>query len=334
MNYTFHSTDPDNYNEVFCPIFYSGVCKRVKWWVSEITSIHNIIVLNPDDYIKFEIENDLGVREEVIWHPEKRYTDITSNFDCDFNDDDTVDIQIYRTELNTFKFESTHWFKIWDMSYNCKQVFGLYYLDKVEIEAPATEYDDLNNPVYFVIESKAVGYGNSTSVWFLISNLGQPNQITTHNNKWTPIFPSVVMNIQNTFQDRCSISYNNADYQTTSPTSALSNLRVKLVDGNLEPLHLLNPLYVTVYVQEIPDEETSPIEEQMAYIEKSAEIDALIKNTMSKLHEKKATSSASVEKGVSEEPPPPDFPEQKETSPQEIKLEQDTMNELEQVSSE
>ena len=245
MNYTFHSTDPDNYNEVFCPIFYSGVCKRVKWWVSEITSIHNIIVLNPDDYIKFEIENDLGVREEVIWHPEKRYTDITSNFDLDFNDDETVDIQIYRTELNTFKFESTHWFKIWDMSYNCKQVFGLYYLDKVEIEAPATEYDNLNNPVYFVIESKAVGYGNSTSVWFLISNLGQPNQITTHNNKWTnqitthnnkwtPKFPSVVMNIQNTFQDRCSISYNNADYQAVSPTSALSNLRVKLVDGNLE----------------------------------------------------------------------------------------------------
>ena len=72
------------------------------------------------------------------------------------------------------------------MSYNCKQVFGLYYLDKVEIEATPTEYDELNNPVYFVIESKAVGYGNSTSVWFLISNLGQPNQITTHNNKWTP----------------------------------------------------------------------------------------------------------------------------------------------------
>ena len=330
MNYTFHSTDPDNYNEVFCPIIYSGVCRQVKWWITEITSIHNIIVLNPDDYIKFQIENELGAREEVIWHPEKRYTDITSNFDLDFNDDERVDVQISRTELNTFMFTSTHWFKILDMSYNCKQVFGLYYLDKVEIEATPTEYDDLNNPVYFVIESKAVGYGNSTSVWFLISNLGQPNQITTHNNKWTPKFPSVVMNIQNTFQDRCSISYNNADYQAVSPTSALSNLRVKLVDANLEPLHLLNPLYVTVYVQEIPDEEKEGTEEAMLMLETNAQTQKLIEETRKNYNETMAMKNQVVEQGIALESFLAQFPEKEETKPEDIKLDQDIATELTQ----
>ena len=58
MKYTFHSTDPDNFNEIYCPIIYPGVCRRVRWWVNELTSIQNIIVLDTTDYITFYLEGD------------------------------------------------------------------------------------------------------------------------------------------------------------------------------------------------------------------------------------------------------------------------------------
>ena len=43
MKYTFHSTEfPVNFNEIYCPIIYPGVCKRLRRYVNELTSIHNI----------------------------------------------------------------------------------------------------------------------------------------------------------------------------------------------------------------------------------------------------------------------------------------------------
>ena len=300
MNFTFHSTDPDNYNEVSCPIIYTGVCKHVRWWASELTTIHNIIVLDTNDYIKFGVGDEL-MMDELIWHPSQRFTDINANFDITFNNDnESDDIHIERTELNTIKLTSSSWFKILDMSYNCKQVFGFYYLDNVDVECEY-QYEGKDKDKY-VIESKSIGYRNLTPVWFLISNLGQPNQITTHNNKWTPIFPSVVMNIQNTFQNECNITYNNSDYQSISPTSALSNLRVKLVDGNLEPIHLLNPMYITIYVSEIPEEEKQPLKEAMMETEVNKEVMQVIKDTMTKYHQRKEENNKEVEEGISKEP--------------------------------
>ena len=43
--YNFHSTDPDNFNEVQCPVIYTGTQDRVRWLVSDITTNHNMVVL-------------------------------------------------------------------------------------------------------------------------------------------------------------------------------------------------------------------------------------------------------------------------------------------------
>ena len=313
MNYTFHSTDPDNYNEVRCPIIYTGVSKFVKWWASELTTLHNIIVLDTSDYIIFE--NEIG--EQRTWHPSQRFTDINANFDISFNNDNKDDdVQIKRTELNTIKLTSFEYFRIIDMSYNCKQVFGFYYMDKVDVESQLVlEGDDKDK---WVIESKSIGFKNLTPVWFLISNLGQPNQINTHNNKWTPLFPAVVMNIQNSFANESNICYSNSDYQAESPSSALSNLRVKLVDGNLEPIHLLNPLYVTIYVQEIPEDQKAETEEAMAMMEINKETLKVMEQTINKYHAQKEENSKKVQEGITIEPPLAVFPEKQEVTIEQI----------------
>ena len=83
MKYTFHSTDPDNFNEIYCPIVYQGVCRRVKWWVNELTSNHNIVILDTDDYITFDAPYDSNLDEDsedttITWNPSKQYVS-TSN---------------------------------------------------------------------------------------------------------------------------------------------------------------------------------------------------------------------------------------------------------------
>ena len=87
MKYTFHSTDPDNFNEIFCPINYLGVCDKVSWYVQELTTNHDVIVLDTTDYIVFEIIGDSHDNDGVgtiTWNPSKQYTSITSSFIIDF----------------------------------------------------------------------------------------------------------------------------------------------------------------------------------------------------------------------------------------------------------
>ena len=130
MKYTFHSTDPDNFNEIYCPISYQGVCRRVRWWVNELTSNHNIVILDTDDYITFDApgdshltNNDDEEDEEnfdsgvITWNPSKQYTS-SSSIKTDFNNADATDITLEVTNSGCYRFKGTSDFSITDMSYN------------------------------------------------------------------------------------------------------------------------------------------------------------------------------------------------------------------------
>ena len=193
MKYTFHSTDPDNCNEGYCPIIYPGVCRRVRWWVSELTSIHNIVVLDSTDYIVFDAPGDshIGDTDEgllngnLTWNPTKQYISTTSLM-TDFNSSGKTDITLEKTDTGCYQFKGTSSFSITSMSYNVKQALGFYYVsDGTTLNATAGT--TTTTSPYYYIEAKAMSYSNFTPVWFLISNLGQPNQITANNDKWNLI---------------------------------------------------------------------------------------------------------------------------------------------------
>ena len=80
------------------------------------------------------------------------------------------------------------------------------------------------------------------------------------------------MNLQNSFYTQTALTWSNSDYISDCPTSALNNLKVKLVDDNLEPIKILNPVYVMVIVQEIPDDEKQANEEAFQEAEESKEV--------------------------------------------------------------
>ena len=241
MDYSFHSTDPDNYNEVRCPVIYTGVCRKVKWYISDISTFHNIVVIGKDDYITL----DLGDTQETKVKLDNDYGEANELFYNDLRDKLRVytgdkELEIEKDHLGRISISSNESFSISDMSYNMAQALGFYYLDTYDI-------DPVLDP-------------------------GQP------------------------------LTYSNSEYVATSPASALSNLRVKLVDGNLQPIKLTNPLYVGVSLSEIPDEEKQPIEEAMAEQEENKETKQLINDTMTKYHAKKETNQQKVEAGPAVEP--------------------------------
>ena len=298
MDYSFHSTDPDNYNEVRCPVIYTGVCRKVKWYISDISTFHNIVVIGKDDYITL----DLGDTQETKVKLDNDYGEANELFYNDLRDKLRVytgdkELEIEKDHLGRISISSNESFSISDMSYNMAQALGFYYLDTYDID-PVLDADSGK----YIFKAKASAFGNYTPVWYLISNLGMPNQINTRNNPWTPIFPALVMSIQNSFQPGQPLTYTNSEYISTSPASALSNLRVKLVDGNLQPIKLTTPLYVGVSLSEIPDEEKQPIEEAMAEQEENKETKQLINDTMTKYHAKKETNQQKVEAGPAVEP--------------------------------
>ena len=292
-DFNFHSTDPDNFNEVKCPIIYTGTSNKVKWYISDITTNHNMVVLSPDDYIEFEDIDFTYIKYNLT----KYYTTIYDTLMDDINnifEIKTRQCKIYKNNRGLYYFESSYSFTISDMSYNMRQVLG-FYCDTFPIDS---KYE---NGVYRIM-AKGVGFTNFSPVWFLISNLGTPIQINKEDSPWTPMFPAIVMKIQNSFQAGQPLTYSNSDYVSMSPPSALSNLRVKLVDANLVPIKLLNPLYVSVALVELTDEEKQPYQEALSEQESNPETKQLIKQTVTKYHEVKDTNQKKVEDGPTVEP--------------------------------
>ena len=286
--YNFHSTDPENFNEVFCPVIYTGTQDKVRWIVSDITTNHNIVVLSPEDYIEFDY---------FPIYLSKYYTEITDSFTNDINDLLTTHTQLTTLKKDTrgiYYFESSYQIRITDMSYNMKQALGFY--------CETFPLISKNENSVWKITAKGVGFTNFSPVWFLISNLGQPIQLNKEDTPWTPIFPAIVMKIQNSFQPGQPLTYSNSDYSALSPPAALSNLRVKLVDANLVPIKLLNPLYVSVSVQEIPMEEKQVVEEAIATQESNPQTKKIIRETVIRYHDRKESNQQKVEAGPTVEP--------------------------------
>ena len=286
--YNFHSTDPDNFNEVQCPVIYTGTQDRVRWLVSDITTNHNIVVLSPEDYIEFDL---------IPIYLDKYYTDISDSFMDDINTlfkRHTILAELKKNSRGLYYIESSTQLNITDISYNLRQVLG-FYCENFPIASK-------NENSVWRITAKGVGFTNFSPVWFLISNLGQPIQINREDTPWTPMFPAIVMKIQNSFQAGQPLTYSNSDYVSVSPPSALSNLRVKLVDSNLVPIKLLNPLYVSVSVQEISMEEKQPVEEALAEQESNPDTKKNIQQVVIKYHERKDMNQQKVEAGPTVEP--------------------------------
>ena len=68
----------------------------------------------------------------------------------------------------------------------------------------------------------------------------------------------VCMKINNTFMNGQTIVHPNSEFETLIKTTDLSDVQIKLVDAFLNEIHLLTPMYLTIHVEAVPDEELPP----------------------------------------------------------------------------
>ncbi|KAH0790197.1 DNA methyltransferase [Histomonas meleagridis] len=152
-------------------------------------------------------------------------------------------------EAGRIVFSSDTAFTINSASYNIIQISGLY---SQVLPIPASY-----NEQYEII-AESVGNILSTPVLYLLSNVGKSSY---RNLNETINISKIVLRINNSFSANFPIIVSNADFGIELNSNDLSHLQLTLVDANLHEVHLLNPLYITISVQGLPDDNLFAIEQ-------------------------------------------------------------------------
>ena len=146
-------------------------------------------------------------------------------------------------ETGRILFESDTFFTINNASYNIIQLCGIYN----EILPLNSEYADSN----FSILAQSVGNYLSTPVLYLVSNVGKSSFRNLHENI---SISRIILRINNSFSANYPIIVTNADFEVDIPSCDLGNVQLTLVDSNMREVHLLNPIYITISVKIIEEE--------------------------------------------------------------------------------
>ena len=266
FDYVVHSTDEKNYNRLRCNLPHPFT-NNSKMLVTTLTTVCRMILINTDDYITF---ND----------------NYTIKFNNEFANLDTPTFIVYFNKLanslgvkiiagidnvDRITIYSDTNITITDISYNLKLLFGLYNknisksepltskqhsAEPIQSGSLPDEISTIKSSKYYSIAIKSVGYTNSTPVMYLLSNIGEQCFRTIDQNLVSGM--RVVMKINNSFSYGSPIIHPNGDFEVQLPSSDLSSLEFVLVDAYMHEVKLLSPMFLTIHVTPISDEQLVP----------------------------------------------------------------------------
>ena len=236
IDYTISSYDYNHYNRIDINL-PSPPSRRVSMIVTSLTTKCSIVVIENDDYIQIN-------GKKYVFN--NMYTDLNSETFCMLlnslikNSNVTASVD----ETGRILFESDTFFTINNASYNIIQLCGIYN----EILPLNSEYADSN----FSILAQSVGNYLSTPVLYLVSNVGKSSFRNLHENI---SISRIILRINNSFSANYPIIVTNADFEVDIASCDLCNIQLTLVDANMHEIHLLNPIYITIAVKIIKEEE-------------------------------------------------------------------------------
>lgn len=246
--YTINSNDPQHYNRIFASLDIP-VTEYSVFSVTELTTKCSILILTTSDYFTINDKRYFFVQD---------YSDLNSESFVEIVDD-MVAADGYYCELDTasrIHFFAQNEFELGEMTYNCKLLFGLHDIDTPII----SRYNpDILTESKQEIIIESVGFTLSTPVLYLLSNLGAKtlkNKLIDGKSNGLASMKTA-MRINNSFSANYPIVSGNSDFETIIKSNDLSNVSFFLVDANCIELTLLSPLYLTIHVRPIPDEDHS-----------------------------------------------------------------------------
>ena len=235
IDYTISSYDYNHYNRIDINL-PSPPSRRVSMIVTSLTTKCSIVVIENDDYIQIN-------GKKYVFN--NMYTDLNSETFCMLlnslinNSNVTASVD----ETGRILFESDTFFTINNASYNIIQLCGIYN----EILPLNSEYTGGT----FSILAQSVGNYLSTPVLYLVSNVGKSSFRNLHENI---SISRIILRINNSFSANYPIIVTNADFEVDIPSCDLGNVQLTLVDSNMREVHLLNPIYITISVKIIEEE--------------------------------------------------------------------------------
>ena len=236
IDYTISSYDYNHYNRIDINLPYPP-SRKVLMIVTSLTTKCSIVVIENDDYIQIN-------GKKYVFN--NMYTDLNSETFCMLlnslikNSNVTASVD----ETGRILFESDTFFTINNASYNIIQLCGFYN----EVLPLNSEYTGGT----FSILAQSVGNYLSTPVLYLVSNVGK----SSFRNLYENISISrIILRINNSFSANYPIIVTNADFEVDIASCDLCNIQLTLVDANMHEIHLLNPIYITIAVKIIKEEE-------------------------------------------------------------------------------
>lgn len=250
IDYTVSSTDPNNYNKIFCNL----TAPPTKYSIMTITCLTtncNIIVLNKDDYIiindiKYQFkDNYTNINLEAFIELLKELTQNGVAAEGEINPLSLNGIDFYIDNTSRLYFYSERPFVINDASYNVKLITGIYHQN-----LPLTSSFNPETDKYYV-QAISSGFNLLTPVLYLCSNIAIKSYRNADDSSLNG--SKIVMRVNNSFSTSMPIINNNADFETVLLSNDLSMLEFRLVDANMHDIHLLSPLYLSVQVRSVAD---------------------------------------------------------------------------------
>lgn len=250
IDYTVSSTDPNNYNKIFCNL----TAPPTKYSIMTITCLTtncNIIVLNKDDYIiindiKYQFkDNYTNINLEAFIELLKELTQNRVATEGEINPLSLNGFDFYIDNTSRLYFFSERPFVINDASYNVKLITGIYHQN-----LPLTSSFNPETDKYYV-QAISSGFNLLTPVLYLCSNIAIKSYRNADDSSLNG--SKIVMRVNNSFSTSMPIINNNADFETVLLSNDLSMLEFRLVDANMHDIHLLSPLYLSVQVRSVAD---------------------------------------------------------------------------------
>lgn len=240
LDYTVASNNVNHYNRINCNLAVP-VTRFCSLTVTCLTANCDIVVLNEDDYITIN-----GKRYSLKTDYTNLNSDTLASLLNNLFKSYELNITVSLDNAQRFLFTSNASFVINSMTYNYKLMTGFY-------NTSFPVHADFNESIEYFIKANSAGYSLSTPVLYLLSNVGVLSYRSVNDAELSG--SKIVMRINNSFSASYPIVINNAEFETMIPSNDLSCLELTLVDAYMHEIKLLSPMYLSINVKAIPDEE-------------------------------------------------------------------------------
>ena len=252
IDYTVCSTDSNRYSRINCNLT-SPITKYAAMTITCLTTNCNIVVLEKDDYmmidnVKYSLHDDY-----TNLNTDAFITLLNQMFNNYSLENNIPKLSAQFDNASRLIISSSRPFVINDMTYNFKLLTGFY-----NTVFPIKCDDKYSADEYFIC-ANSVGFMLSTPILYLTSNVGMQSYRNMSSEQ--SVIDSditgakIVLRLNNSFSSGYPIISNNGDFQTTLLSNDLAMLEFILVDAFMHEIKLLSPMYLSIQVRSVPDED-------------------------------------------------------------------------------